>query len=148
MRTVENNGAAKSLHGRDSPIVDHQIRIAEGYPTLGQPDPVVSAVQNLLPGVLHGGRTEELPFLDVDNLPRFGRGHQEAGLPTEKSGNLQDIHVFGRHGCLFVGVNIGGCRHVESFADAPQDTQRFLVADPREAVDPAAVSLTVAALKD
>ena len=129
---VEDHRAAGLAHDRQGAHVDHQVVVAEGGAALGEEDVAVAGRFQLADRVLHVPRGEELPFLDVDDLPGgAGRG-QQIGLPAEERRDLQDVEHLGRRGDLSDVVHIGENRQPEFALDPGEDLQPLVDARAAE----------------
>ena len=71
-----------------------EIVVAEGGAALGEGDALVAGVADLLDGVTHVRRGDELAFFDVDGAAGVGGGDEEIGLAAEEGGDLeQEVDV-------------------------------------------------------
>ena len=94
VRAIEDH-RCKTAHDGQRAHVDDQIVITETGSTLGERDAWAAALANLLDGVTHVGRRDELTLLDVNRAPMLLRGFcgcdQQIGLAAEEGRNLQDV---------------------------------------------------------
>jgi hypothetical protein len=91
VRRVENDRDAHRSKRYDSREINNEPVIAKECPPFGDP----SALSRFIHSVAHIVGRQKLPFFNIDYFPRFSGGDEKVGLPTQKSGNLQDIGNFG-----------------------------------------------------
>ena len=77
----------------------------------------------------------------------MGSGHQQVGLATEESGNLQHIDILGCHASLLGRVDIGYHGNLVGLTHPTQYLQGLLVANAGKGVEARAVGLAVRTLE-
>ena len=109
-----------------------KLFVAERTTALGQNDIFVSRFFNLYDGVLHVGRSDKLPLLDVDDLAGPGRGDQEVRLTAEKCRDLKHVENLGRRSRLRRFMDVGQNGNTDFTPDVGEYFETFFQARPAE----------------
>ena len=149
VRDVVDHRVAERAQHRKGAHVDDEVVVAEAEAALGDDDLLVAGGRDLLDGVAHVGRREELSLLDVDDAAGPRRRDEQIGLPGEERRDLQDVGDLGDGRRLRRLVDVG-----EDRARRPPRARgrrmRTPFVEPRaaERSDRRAVGLVVRRLED
>src|SRR4029453_19110027 len=107
VRRIKNDRISEASQNRERPHIHNEIVISERESALGQNDPPVAGLFDLLDGIGHLLRREELSLLHIYNLTGLGGGDQEIRLPAQKGRDLQHIDHAAGFSRLLLGMYIG-----------------------------------------
>src|SRR5579859_1077383 len=93
MRGIKHH-RRKAPHNGQRAHVYNQVVVPEGTTALGEKHVAIPRLADLLDGMTHVPRRDELALLDVDGLGVPGCRNQQIRLAAEESRNLDDISNF------------------------------------------------------
>ena len=148
MRSVQKDGVAQLAHVQQALHIHDQPVIAKSGAALAEDDPLVSARAHLVDNVIHVPRCHELSFFHVHRLSGARGGQDQIRLPTEISGDLQDVANLSDRFTLPRLMYVRRDRDSIFFPNIIQDCQAFLHTDAAARVEIGAVRLVKGALEN
>jgi len=128
--SISFRGQRLTLENGNRAHVRHERVVTERDASLGHKNVAIARTGDLRDDVRHVPRSEELAFLDIDDLAGFRRSYQQIGLPAQEGRNLQ--HINGRRDprTLLRLMHIGENRNFELVADFGKNRQGLIETEP------------------
>jgi hypothetical protein len=151
MGAVEDD-RCEGTHDRERAHIHDEVVVTEAGAAFGEKDAGIAAFANLLDGVAHVPRGDELTLLHIDCASGLscglGSGDKEVRLATEERRNLEDVDGLSHRGAVNGGMDVSEDGQAGVFANSVEDSSTFDEAGAAKALDGGAVRLVVAGLED